>query len=129
VSLYRRMADLGENDGQIWKESTSEGQEGYGGAEERNLEKRKVKEESHEPETGDRYRTFRGSSCGRKGAEEESLIQEEDVVQKENLYEEKIRVPEEEIIQLIATRRLPRGSPRDPFAKAGMTRSARELFP
>jgi len=122
------MADPGENDGQIWKDGTGEGQEGNGGAEERNIEKRKVKEESHEPETGDRYRTFRGSSCGRKGAEEESLIQEEDVVQKENLYE-KIRVAEEEIIQLIATRRLPRGSPRDPFAKAGTTRSARDLFP
>src|SRR5438093_5326188 len=105
------MADRGENNGQVWKEGTSEGQEGYGGTQERNLEKRKVKEEGHEPETGDRDRAFRGSSCGRKGAQKESRFQKEDVVQKESLYEEKIRIPEGEIIQLIATRRLPRGSP------------------
>src|SRR5438876_5014842 len=123
------MADPGENNGQVWKESTSEGQEGYGGTQERNLEKRKVKEEGHESETGDRDRAFRGSPCRRKGTQKENLFKEEAFVQKENLYEEKIRVREEEIIQLIATRRLPQGSPRDPFAKAGMTGSARELFP
>jgi hypothetical protein len=105
------MADLGENDGQIWKESTSEGQEGYGGAEERNLEKRKVKEESHEPETGDRYRTFRGSSCGRKGTQKETLFQEESLVCKENFFEEKILRPQEEVVQLLITRGRLRDSP------------------
>jgi hypothetical protein len=95
------MADLGENDGQIWKESTSEGQEGYARTEERNLEKRKVKEEGHEPETGDRYRAFRGSSCGRKGTQKENFFQEKSVVWKENFFEEKILRPQEEVVQLL----------------------------
>jgi hypothetical protein len=97
------MADPGENNGQVWKEGTSEGQEGYGGTEARNLEERKVKEESHEPETGDRYRTFRGAPCGREGAQKESAFPEESVVQKENVREEKIRVPEEEVVQRVTT--------------------------
>ena len=99
------MADPGENNGQVWKESTSEGQEGYGGTQERDLEKRKVKEEGHEPETGDRDRAFRGAPCGRKGAQKESVFQKEDVVQKESLYEEKIRIPEEEVVQRLTTQR------------------------
>jgi hypothetical protein len=94
------MADPGENNGQIWKESAREGQEGDGGTQERNLEKRKVQEEGHEPETGDRYRAFRGSSRGREGAQKESLFQEKDVLWKEGLFEEKIR-SEEDLIQLV----------------------------
>src|SRR5438876_11956643 len=96
------MADPGENNGQVWKESTGEGQEGYGGTEEGNLEKRKVKEEGHEPETGDRDRAFRGSPCRRKGTQKENLFQEKSVVWKENLFEAKIFRPQEKV-QLLTT--------------------------
>src|SRR6266403_4585816 len=116
------MADPGENDGQIWKEGTSEGQEGYGGTEERNLEERQVKEEGHEPETGDCHRTVRGAPCGREGAEKESVFQEEGVVQKENVYE-KIRVPEEEVVQRVTTQHC------DVFARYHATKQEAAMAP
>ena len=92
------MADPGENDGQIWKESTSEGQKGYGGAEEGNLEEWEIKKEGHEPETGNCHRAFRSSACRRKGAQKESLVQEESVVWKEDFLEEKIHGPQEKVV-------------------------------
>ena len=63
--------------------------------------KRKVREEGHEPETGNRDRAFRGATCGRKGAQKESLFQEKSVVWKENYFEEKALRPEEDVVQLV----------------------------
>src|SRR5439155_1567503 len=101
-----RMADPGENDGQIRKESTSEGQEGYARTEARHAEERKVQEEGNEPKTGDRHRTLRSSPRGRKGAQEESLVQEKNVVWKEDFLEERQR-----ILQLLWGRSVNPGSP------------------
>jgi hypothetical protein len=103
VLLLAAGTGSGENDGQIWKDSTSEGQESDGRTEERHPEKRKVREEGHEPKTGNCHWAFGGASRGRKGAQKESLFQEKSVVGKENYFEEKACRPEKDFVQLMTT--------------------------
>jgi hypothetical protein len=114
VLLWRPGTGSGENDGQIWKEGTSEGQESDGGTEERHFEKRKVGEEGHEQETGNCYRAFGGASRGRKGAQKESLFEKKNIDQKKNSFEEKILRPEEDFVQLMIAPAPPADSPGNP---------------